>query len=181
MQRISKTDLGRVELWVLPVMLVVLVVVFGSIVAATMPIAMGIITVSVTLGLLYLVTWIGNGNLQMQQWRSSQFGGGKVGPNPTDRAKPGTKRSLLTEADGGPLAVVVAGANMHDCKLLEATLAAVIVNRPKPQKVEQNLCLDKGYDNPTSRDAVEQYKYTPHIRRIPPLFDLEIGTHRSMV
>ena len=55
-QRIAKADLGRVELWILPVMLVVLVVVFGSIVAATMPIAMGIITVSVTLGLLYLVT-----------------------------------------------------------------------------------------------------------------------------
>lgn len=55
-QRIAKAELGRVELGILPVMLVVLVVVFGSIVAATMPIAMGMITVSVTLGLLYLVT-----------------------------------------------------------------------------------------------------------------------------
>lgn len=55
-QRIGKADLSRVELWVLPIMLVVLVVVFGSIVSATMPIAMGIITVSVTLGLLYFVT-----------------------------------------------------------------------------------------------------------------------------
>lgn len=55
-QRIGKADLGRVELSILPVMLVVLVVVFGSIVAATMPLAMGMIAVSVTLGLLYLVT-----------------------------------------------------------------------------------------------------------------------------
>lgn len=55
-QRIGKADLGQVELWILPVILVVLVVVFGSIIAAMMPIAMGIITVSVTLGLLYLVT-----------------------------------------------------------------------------------------------------------------------------
>ena len=33
----------------------------------------------------------------------ARFGGVMVGPNPTDRAKPGTKRSLLVEADGGPL------------------------------------------------------------------------------
>ncbi len=95
------------------------------------------------------------------QWQSAdaamakaRFGGDETGPNPTDRAKPGTKRSLLTEADGGPLAVVVvAGANVHDCKLLESTLKAIIVKRPKPQEVEQHLCLDKGYDNPTGRDA----------------------------
>ena len=42
----------------------------------------------------------------------ARFGGVMVGPNPTDRAKPGTKRSLLVEADGGPLAVVIAGANV---------------------------------------------------------------------
>ncbi len=55
-QRISKADLGRVELWVLPVMLGVLILVFGSLVAATMPIAIGIVAVSTTLGLLYIVS-----------------------------------------------------------------------------------------------------------------------------
>jgi hypothetical protein len=47
--------------------------------------------------------------------------------NPTDRAKNGVKRSLLVEADGGPLAVVVAGANVRDDKLLAATLDAIVV------------------------------------------------------
>jgi putative transposase len=89
------------------------------------------------------------------------FGGDKVGPNPTDRAKPGTKRSLLVEADGGPLAVVIAGANVHDTKLLEQTLAAVVVERPNHKEPEQHLCLDKGYDNPTGREAVESHQYTP--------------------
>jgi putative transposase len=42
------------------------------------------------------------------------------------------KRSLLVEADGGPLAVVVAGANVRDDKLLAATLDAIVVERPKP-------------------------------------------------
>ncbi len=55
-QSISKADLRKVELAVLPITLIVLVLVFGSIVAAAMPIAMGIVTVSVTLGLLYLIT-----------------------------------------------------------------------------------------------------------------------------
>ena len=96
----------------------------------------------------------------------ARFGGDKVGFNPTDRAKPGTKRSLLVEADGGPLAVVVAGANVHDTKLLEKTLAAVVVERPKQKELAQHLCLDKGYDNPTGRDAVEKHQYTPHVGKI---------------
>jgi hypothetical protein len=56
------------------------------------------------------------------------------------------KRSLLVEADGGPLAVVIAGANVPDFKLLEATLEALVIERPQPsQSAPQHLCLDKGY------------------------------------
>ncbi len=74
---------------------------------------------------------------------------------------------MLTEADGGPLAAVVAGANVHDCKLLAATLEAVVVERPEPTPEEpQHLCLDKGYDNPTGRAAAAAHGHTPHIRRI---------------
>lgn len=77
------------------------------------------------------------------------------------------KRSLLTEATGGPLAIVVSGANTHDTKLLSATLDAVIVERPQPtQEKPQHLCLDKGYDNPTGRQAAADHGYVPHIRRI---------------
>lgn len=57
--------------------------------------------------------------------RQGAFWGDLIGPNPTDRAKKGVKRSLLVEADGGPLAVVIAEANVHDTKLLEATLEAI--------------------------------------------------------
>ena len=90
-----------------------------------------------------------------------------VGRNPTDRGKNGVKTSLLVEADGGPLAVVVAGANVHDTKLLDATLAAVIVGRPQPTvKAPQHLCLDKAYDNPIGYRAVAAHDYLPHIRRI---------------
>ena len=70
-----------------------------------------------------------------------------VGPNPTDRGKPGVKRSLLVEGQGGPLAVVVGPANRHDATLLRETLEAVIVERPEPtEEKPQHLCLDKGFD-----------------------------------
>ncbi|MBI3833343.1 MAG: hypothetical protein HY287_03325 [Planctomycetes bacterium] len=77
------------------------------------------------------------------------------------------KRSLLVEGGGGPLAAVVDGANVHDAKLLARTLEAIVVERPKPTPdAPQHLCLDKGYDNPTGRQAVDDFGYVPHIRRI---------------
>ncbi len=96
----------------------------------------------------------------------SRFAGGARGPNPTDRGKSGTKKSVLVEADGGPLGVVIAGANRNDCKLLDQTIAAIVVERPDPAQVIQNLCLDKGYDNPSGEAACHAAGYVPHIRRI---------------
>jgi hypothetical protein len=43
--------------------------------------------------------------------------------------------------------VVIAGANVADFKLLEATLEAIVVARPEPtEEAPQHLCLEKGYD-----------------------------------
>jgi hypothetical protein len=50
------------------------------------------------------------------------LGRGATGKNPTDRAKMGTKRSMLTDGAGIPLAVAIEGANRHDSRLLVATL-----------------------------------------------------------
>ena len=95
------------------------------------------------------------------------FWGDLVGANPTDRAKVGVKRSILVEADGGPLSIVLAGANVPDFKLLEATLDAIVVERPEPTKeAPQHLCLDKGYDKQPAREVVERHGYVPHIRKI---------------
>lgn len=77
------------------------------------------------------------------------------------------KKSLLVEATGGPLAVVIAGANRHDTKLLAATLEAIVVERPAPSEEQpQHLCWDKGYGKPTGEAAVEEHPYVGHIRRI---------------
>lgn len=95
------------------------------------------------------------------------FGGDLIGRNPTDRGKPGVKRSLLVEAQGGPLGITVAGANVHDARLLAPTLEAIVVDRPQPTGEEPyNLCLDKGYDNPSAQGAAANAGYRAHIRRI---------------
>jgi transposase len=62
--------------------------------------------------------------------------------------------------------VVIAGANVPDMQLLEATVEAVVVERPDPKEVEQHLSLDKGYDHPTGPEVVEQRGYVGHIRPI---------------
>lgn len=73
---------------------------------------------------------------------------------------------MIVDGEGGPLGVVVAPANVHDTKLLRATIDAMVVERPDPEEHEQHLCLDKGYDNPTGETTVAEKQYVPHIRRI---------------
>jgi putative transposase len=108
----------------------------------------------------------GSGNRPTRCWASPGSGGKKTGKNPTDRGKKGTKKSLVTDGDGGPLGVVIAGANVVEQKLLKETIEAIVIERPDPDEVEQNLNLDKGYDNPRSREAAAEEGYVPHIRRI---------------
>ena len=88
-----------------------------------------------------------------------------MGPNPTDRAKNGVKRSLLTEADGVPIGLAVDGANRNDFKMMKATLESIPVKRPKPTRTRpQGMCLDKGYDYDEVRALAEEFAYTAHIR-----------------
>jgi putative transposase len=99
--------------------------------------------------------------------------GEKTGPNPTDRAKSGTKRSLVTDGRGVPLGVAVAGANVNDYKLAEATLEAMAVERPDPRVPdetgevhEQGLCLDADYFRVLIYELLEEWGYTAHIRPV---------------
>jgi putative transposase len=87
-----------------------------------------------------------------------------TGPNPTDRSKRGTKRSLLVDGRGVPLGVAVAGANCVDFQLLQETLASMPEDCPlAPEDVEQGLWLDKGYDFDEVHGQVRRNGYVPHI------------------
>ena len=56
----------------------------------------------------------------------------KTGPNPTDRRKCGSKRHLLTERHGIPLAVRITGANRHDVMQRLPLVDAIPAVRGKP-------------------------------------------------
>lgn len=74
---------------------------------------------------------------------------------------------MLTEADGGPVAVVLGGANVHDSLLLQDALEQVIVEPPNPHKeLEQHLCLDKAFSGAPSDATARVFGYVPHVRQI---------------
>ena len=73
---------------------------------------------------------------------------------------------MLTDAGGYPLAAVVAAANVHDSKVLQDTLQAVVVEPPDPKRHRQHLCLDKAYDGKGGEATAKVFGYEPHIRRI---------------
>jgi transposase len=105
------------------------------------------------------------------QWQAADaamtkapLGGQASGPNPTDRAKQGVKRSLLVDAKGVPLAIEVAAANRHEVKMLAQTLDGVLLERPAASKgKKQNLCLDKGYAGKASQEVGQQRGYKVHV------------------
>ena len=93
------------------------------------------------------------------------LGGGKTGPNPTDRGKRGVKRSVLTDGRGVPLGAVIEGANRNDHKLMRQTLQSIPIKRPKPTRQRpQHLCLDKGFDYDEPRALAQEFGFTLHLR-----------------
>ena len=93
------------------------------------------------------------------------LGGEKTGPNPTDRAKGGVKRSLLTEGHGRPSGLAVDGANRHDMQLVRSTLDSLVVERPEPTAAQpQGMCWDTGDDDDEVRELLDEFGFTAHIR-----------------
>ena len=84
-------------------------------------------------------------------------GGQVAGPSPVDRRKQGLKRSVATEAQGVPLAVLPAPANRRDDGLLAATLdaaAAITATATGPLPGTITVHLDAGYDYQPCREVL---------------------------
>jgi len=98
-------------------------------------------------------------------------GGEATGKDPTNRAKLGTKRHLVVDRLGLPLAVTISGANAHDSRLLEETVDAIPLlrlphrQRGRPRKRPAKLHADKGYDYPRCRRALRRRGIIPRIAR----------------
>ena len=115
------------------------------------------------------MAWTWNGAPSTVRCTRLRSGGG-TGANPTNRGKDGVKRSLLVEAQGLPIGIELDGANRHDMKLTDSTLAsqpptAVAARQAwHAADAEQHLCLDARYDYDEVRRVVAAHGYTAHIR-----------------
>ena len=84
-------------------------------------------------------------------------GGEQTGPSPVDRGRPGTKRHVVVERGGLPLAAVLSAANVHDSRMLEIAIDAVpsiAGPRGRPRFRPKKLHADKGYDYTRCRAAL---------------------------
>ena len=96
--------------------------------------------------------------------RPRGFWGVDTGPNPTDRAKNGTKHHLLVDRNGIPLACAVSAANVHDVSLLLAVLVACpISDYGEPGRHPQQLLADRAYHSAPHADFLIWFGITPVI------------------
>ena len=86
-------------------------------------------------------------------------------PNPTDRAKSGSKRHIWVDQRGTPLSIRITAANAHDVTEIMNLLNCLIVRRPKTQYRVQHLCAGKAYDSEEVRKKLRKRNITSHIRK----------------
>jgi transposase len=96
------------------------------------------------------------------------FWGVLTGPNPTDRAKKGTKRHLLVDGKGTPLAVRLTGANRNES--LEAMnlvddIPPIRGRRGRPRRKPKALDGDRQYGTPRNREGLKQRGIEDHLAR----------------
>jgi transposase len=112
------------------------------------------------------------------------FWGARTGPNPTDRGKAGSKRHLLTDAAGLPLAIEHTGANVHDSKLclpLVEAIPPIQGPRGRPRRRPEILFADRAYDSKTIRQALRACGILPAIAKRGEPHGSGLGVYRCVV
>ena len=84
-------------------------------------------------------------------------GGELTGPNPTDRAKRGTKYHVAVDGDGVPVACAVTAANVNDTLVFERLFLAAFAVMARIRTV----FADKGYDAEHHRDLCRRFGAEP--------------------
>lgn len=111
-------------------------------------------------------------------------GGEKTGPNPVDRGRSGSKRHVVTDANGVPLSVILTAANVHDSKVFEElvdSVAPVKGKRGRPRKRPDKLHADKGYDYPRCRRFLQKLGIKVRISRRGVESSERLGRYRWVV
>lgn len=87
----------------------------------------------------------------------AKLGGDLTGPNPTDRAKRGTKYHIAVDGSGVPVACATTGANVNDTPVFERLfLAAFAV-----MACVRTVFADRGYDAERRRDLCRRFGAKP--------------------
>jgi transposase len=86
-------------------------------------------------------------------------GGDLTGPNPTDRAKRGTKYNVAVDGDGVPVACVATAANVNDTLVFERLFLAAFAVMARIRTV----FADKGYDAEHHRELCRIFGVQPQI------------------
>jgi len=88
-------------------------------------------------------------------------GGDRTGPNPTDRAKQGTKYHIAADGDGVPVACAATAANVNDTLLFERLFRAAFAVMARIRTV----FADKGYDAARHRVLCRSFDVRPCIHK----------------
>jgi transposase len=100
---------------------------------------------------------------------ASAFWGAKTGPNPTDRGKNGSKRHLIVDGQGTPLAIEHTGANVHDSEMAITLVDGIPpIKQPhgRPRKRPDEVLADRAYDAEEKiRQPLRQRKTKPLIAK----------------
>jgi len=84
-----------------------------------------------------------------------------TGKSPVDRAKLGSKRSMISDKNGIPIGFALGSGNQHDSTLFHDTLASIPTWLPQPFGKE--LHLDAAYDSEEVRTILFNFDYVPKI------------------
>jgi len=111
-------------------------------------------------------------------------GGEATGPNPTDRRKSGSKRHLVVDRRGIPLAIRHTAANVNDITMLLEMVDAIPALPDKDGKLRNRpdkVHGDKGYDSNKHRLALQQRGIIPRLGRRRIDKGKRLGKHRWVV
>jgi len=100
--------------------------------------------------------------------------GDLTGPNPTDRAKRGTKYHVAVTGDGIPVACTATAANVNDTLVFERLFLAAFAVIARIRAV----FADKGYDAEGNRALCRSFGAEPHIHRRGRSHGSGLGGHR---
>jgi len=112
------------------------------------------------------------------------YGGDQTGPNPTDRGKRGSKRHLICDGRGVPLAVRLTGANRNDSQEALALVDAILElqgERGRPRRRPDCVVGDRGYGCRGNPIRLANSRHPAAVGNAPHQHGSGLGTWRWVV